>query len=99
MNPNDFAQRLADKLVAQLKEGTAPWQKPWTEGLSFRALRCPLWIAYWVGLATYSATLRLFKVESGINGLLPTLGPLHLFRFSLEQASLRAGKVTAFCVR
>ena len=64
-----------------------------------KALRCPLWIAYWVGLATYSATLRLFKVESGINGLLPTLGPLHLFRFSLEQASLRAGKVTAFCVR
>jgi hypothetical protein len=46
-------------------------------------------------LATYSATLHLFKVESGINGLLP----LHLFRFSLEQASLRAGKVTAFCVR
>jgi hypothetical protein len=46
--------------------------------------------------------LRLFKVESGINGLLPLdkLGvPSHLFRFSLEQASLRAGKVTAFCVR
>ena len=36
------------------------------------ALRCLLWIAYWVGLAAYSATLRLFKVESGINGLLPT---------------------------
>ena len=26
------------------------------------------------------------------------MGPLHLFRFSLEQASLRAGKVTVFCV-
>jgi hypothetical protein len=25
--------------------------------------------------------------------------PVHLFRFSLEQASLRAGKVTVFCVR
>lgn len=35
MNPSDFAQRIADKLVAQLKEGTAPWQKPWAEGLSF----------------------------------------------------------------
>jgi putative DNA primase/helicase len=35
MNPSDFAQRLADKLIAQLKEGTAPWQKPWVEGLSF----------------------------------------------------------------
>ena len=36
--------------------------------------------------------------ESGAlpgNGLLP----LHLFRFSLEQTSLRAGKVTVFCVR
>jgi hypothetical protein len=27
------------------------------------------------------------------------VGPLHLFRFSLEQASLRAERVTAFCVR
>ena len=46
-----------------------------------------------------SATLRLFKVESGINGLPPHfVGPLHLFRFLLEQASLRAGEVTAFCV-
>ena len=27
------------------------------------------------------------------------MGPLHLFRFSLEQASLRAGEVTVFCVR
>ena len=40
-----------------------------------------------------SAALRLLKVESGINGLLPTSwGPLHLFRFSLDQASLRAGR-------
>ena len=30
-----------------------------------------------------------------MNGLLP----LDLFRFSLEQTSLRAGKVTVFCVR
>jgi putative DNA primase/helicase len=35
MNTSDFAQRLADKLIAQLKEGTAPWQKPWVEGQSF----------------------------------------------------------------
>jgi hypothetical protein len=47
-----------------------------------------------------STPLRLLKGESGINGLLPTfVGPLHLFRFSLDQASLRAGKVTVFCVR
>ena len=35
MNTSDFAQRLADKLIAQLQEGTAPWQKPWIEGQSF----------------------------------------------------------------
>ena len=35
MNASDFAQRLADKLIAQLQEGTAPWQKPWVEGQSF----------------------------------------------------------------
>jgi antirestriction protein ArdC len=35
MNTSDFAQRLANKLIAQLKEGTAPWQKPWLEGQSF----------------------------------------------------------------
>jgi len=29
----------------------------------------------------------------------PEAGPFHLFRFSLDQASLRAGKVTVFCVR
>ena len=35
LNTSDFAQRLADKLIAQLKDGTAPWQKPWVEGQSF----------------------------------------------------------------
>jgi putative DNA primase/helicase len=35
MNTSDFAQQLADKLVEQLKEGTAPWQQPWTEGQAF----------------------------------------------------------------
>jgi putative DNA primase/helicase len=35
MNTSDFARRLADKLIVQLKEGTAPWQKPWVEGQSF----------------------------------------------------------------
>src|SRR6266403_5797264 len=29
----------------------------------------------------------------------PEAGPCHLFRFALEQASLRALGVTAFCVR
>jgi hypothetical protein len=28
-------KRLADKLIAQLQEGTAPWQKPWVEGQAF----------------------------------------------------------------
>jgi putative DNA primase/helicase len=32
MNTSDFAQRLADKLIEQLKEGTAPWQRPWVGG-------------------------------------------------------------------
>jgi hypothetical protein len=47
-----------------------------------------------------SAMLRPLKVEAGINGLLPTSWvPSHLFRFSLDQASLRAGEVPVFCVR
>jgi hypothetical protein len=41
----------------------------------------------------HSATLRLVKVESGINGLLPTSwAPSQLFRFSVDQASLRTGR-------
>ena len=41
----------------------------------------------------YSATLRLVKVESGINRS-PShfVGPSHLFRFSVDQASLRTGR-------
>ena len=39
-----------------------------------------------------SAALHLFKVEAGINGLLPTSwAPPIYFRFSPEQASLRTG--------
>ena len=34
-----FHQRVADKLIEQLKQGTAPWQKPWettgSSGLPF----------------------------------------------------------------
>lgn len=32
MNTSDFARRLADKLIEQLKAGTAPWQQDWVEG-------------------------------------------------------------------
>jgi len=32
MDTSDFARRLADKLIAQLKDGTSPWQKPWKDG-------------------------------------------------------------------
>jgi antirestriction protein ArdC/phage/plasmid primase-like uncharacterized protein len=32
MDKSDFAQRLADKLIEQLKHGTAPWQQPWEAG-------------------------------------------------------------------
>jgi antirestriction protein ArdC/phage/plasmid primase-like uncharacterized protein len=32
MNTSDFAKRLADKLIEQLKAGTAPWQQPWAAG-------------------------------------------------------------------
>jgi putative DNA primase/helicase len=35
MDTSDFAVRLADKLIAQLKDGTSPWQKPWTDGQVF----------------------------------------------------------------
>jgi hypothetical protein len=45
------------------------------------------------GSTRNSAALRLLKVESGINGPPPHfVGPFHLFRFSLDQASLRAGE-------
>jgi antirestriction protein ArdC/phage/plasmid primase-like uncharacterized protein len=36
MDTSDFARRLADKLIAQLKDGTSPWQKPWMDGQVFR---------------------------------------------------------------
>lgn len=29
---DDYARQVADALIAQLKAGTAPWQKPWTAG-------------------------------------------------------------------
>src|SRR5208337_894014 len=32
MDTSDFARRLADKLIEQLKAGTAPWQQPWEAG-------------------------------------------------------------------
>ncbi len=31
---NEYYKNIADKLVEQLKNGTAPWQKPWQEGRS-----------------------------------------------------------------
>jgi hypothetical protein len=46
-----------------------------------------------------SAPLHWFKLAAGINGILPAGGGPHLFRFFFDQASLRAGKVTVFCVR
>src|ERR1700740_677642 len=67
---------------------------------SFLALRCLLWIAYWVGLATYSATLRLFKVECGINGLLPTSWVPSIYSVSrLSRLRYALEEVTVFCVR
>ena len=32
MNTSDFAKRLAEKLIEQLKAGSAPWQQDWAEG-------------------------------------------------------------------
>jgi len=32
MDTSDFAKRLADQLIEQLKAGTAPWQQPWEAG-------------------------------------------------------------------
>ena len=31
---NEYYKNIADRLVEQLKHGTAPWQKPWQEGRS-----------------------------------------------------------------
>jgi putative DNA primase/helicase len=30
--PKSFHEQIADKLIEQLKQGTAPWQKPWKPG-------------------------------------------------------------------
>jgi putative DNA primase/helicase len=35
MDTSDFAVKLADKLIAQLKDGSSPWQKPWKDGQAF----------------------------------------------------------------
>jgi antirestriction protein ArdC/phage/plasmid primase-like uncharacterized protein len=35
MDASDFARRLAEKLIGQLKDGTSAWQKPWTDGQVF----------------------------------------------------------------
>ena len=32
MDKSDFAKRLANKLIEQLRAGTAPWQQPWEAG-------------------------------------------------------------------
>src|SRR5262249_47036924 len=32
MDTSDFAKRLANKLIEQLKAGTAPWRQPWEAG-------------------------------------------------------------------
>ena len=58
----------------------------------FMAPRYSLWVTELGGFSLRSAALRLFKVESDINGILPAGGgPCHLFRLSPEQVSLRAG--------
>src|SRR5271157_5794695 len=50
----------------------APRRTRGSASLPFVAARCSLLIALFRRAQSYSATLRLFKVESGINGLLPT---------------------------
>jgi antirestriction protein ArdC len=46
MDTSDFAKRLADKLIEQLKAGTAPWQQPWEAGLALvvTGRGCPRWM-------------------------------------------------------
>lgn len=34
--PRDHRQEMTDKLIEQLEAGTAPWQKPWTDGVGHR---------------------------------------------------------------
>jgi putative DNA primase/helicase len=35
MNNDAFVKNVASRLIEQIREGTAPWQKPWREGTSF----------------------------------------------------------------
>ena len=46
MDKSDFAKRLANKLIEQLKAGTAPWQQPWEAGQMANAYTDPRWMTY-----------------------------------------------------
>src|SRR6516162_9186944 len=35
MNNDAFVKSVASRLIEQIRNGTAPWQKPWRQGTSF----------------------------------------------------------------
>jgi len=35
MNNDAFVKNVASRLIEQIRNGTAPWQKPWRPGTSF----------------------------------------------------------------
>ena len=88
--PLEARADLTERLVAALAE-----EIPSEITRAQLALRCFLWITESVRFSHLIA-LR-YAVQGRIRHKRPPphfVGPLHLFRFSLEQASLRAGKVT-----
>ncbi|MDE2662687.1 MAG: ArdC family protein, partial [Gemmatimonadota bacterium] len=32
MNHDEYHRKFADAIIEQIKQGTAPWQKPWAPG-------------------------------------------------------------------
>ena len=35
----DYAKKVSSELIEQIKEGVAPWQKPWKPGETMHSLR------------------------------------------------------------
>src|SRR5580704_470469 len=65
-----------------------------------KAARCSLLIALFRRAQSYSATLRLFKVESGINGLLPTSWVPSIYSVSrLSRLRSALGRLLSFALK
>lgn len=58
----DYAEKVANAIIEQLKEGTAPWQKPWSGGQKFAPHNPVSGVTYKGGNALY---LMARQQESG----------------------------------